>query len=169
MTAEWRGQAPIQGFSGYGPIQLNGRCLTGRASGQPLGWEACNNDKSQKWSLSGGKLNNEGGWCADVEGNRAGANVRVIAYKCTGAPNQKWKAHMAESAQSVAGKISNAAVKQAFLQTAQSAAPGSVISLSTGKIISGGAGNIISGGAGNIISGGAGNVISAGAGNVIAR
>src|SRR4051794_41140280 len=69
VTANWQGQPSIQGFSGYGTINVGGTCLTGKTADQPLTWEACRGDASQKWSLSGGKLNNEGEWCADVKGN----------------------------------------------------------------------------------------------------
>eukprot|EP01031_Cornospumella_fuschlensis_P049026 gene49026-60016_t len=52
VTANWSGQSPISGFTGYGQIQMNGRCLTGRNGNQPLTWEGCNgSDRSQKWSL----------------------------------------------------------------------------------------------------------------------
>ena len=165
VTANWQGQSGIQGFSGYGTINIAGTCLTGRAGDQPLTWEACRGDASQKWSLSGGKLNNEGGWCADVKGNAGGAGVPVIAFKCTGAANQHWKAHYSESAQTVSTRIPNPAVRAAFLQTAQSAQPGQVISLSTGKIVAQGAGNIVAQGAGNVVAQGAGNVVAQGAGN----
>lgn len=166
VTANWQGQAPIQGFSGYGLIQMNGRCLTGHNGGQPLTWEGCNGgDRNQKWSLSGGRLNNEAGWCADVEGNRSGAGVHVIAFKCTGAPNQQWKSHYVESAQAAAAKIGNPQVKAEFLKTAQSAPPGAVISLSTGRIVAQGAGNIVAQGAGNVVAQGAGNIVAQGAGN----
>src|SRR5690349_17510188 len=39
VTANWQGQAPIQGFSGYGMINIGGTCLTGKAADQPLTWE----------------------------------------------------------------------------------------------------------------------------------
>ncbi len=71
VTANWSGQAPISGFTGYGQIKMNGRCLTGKNGNQPLTWEGCNSsERAQKWSLQNRTLRNEGGWCADVEGGR---------------------------------------------------------------------------------------------------
>lgn len=165
-TANWTGQPPIQGFSGYGQINMSGRCLTGKAGSQPLTLEACRGgDKAQIWSLKGGKLNNEGGWCADVEGNRGGAGVRVMAWQCSGAANQKWAAHYVESAQVTASRISNAAVKSVFLQTAQSAKQGDVISLATGKLVASGGGNLVASGGGNVVASGGGNLVASGGGN----
>lgn len=166
VTANWAGQAPIQGFSGYGQIQVNGQCLTGKTGNQPLTWEGCRGgDKSQVWALSNRRLNNEAGWCADVEGNRNGAGVRVLAWQCSGAVNQQWGSHVIESAQAAANRVSNPAVRSTFLSTAQSARPGDVISLSTGKIVAQGGGNIVAQGAGNVVAQGAGNVVAQGAGN----
>lgn len=165
VTADWRGQAPIQGFTGYGAIQMNGRCLAGHSGGQPLTWENCNSDRSQRWSLSGGRLRNEGGWCADVEGARSGANVRVLAYQCSGAANQQWRALGLEPAQSAAGRISNAAVRSTFLQTAASAPAGSIISLASGRAVAAGGANVITSGGANVIAAGGGNVITIGGGN----
>lgn len=166
VTANWQGQPPLGGFTGYGQIHLNGQCLTGKAASQQLRWEACRGgDKSQVWALANRRLNNEAGWCADVEGNRAGAGVRVLAYKCSGAINQQWNAHTAVAAQTAAARISNAAVRTEFLRNAQSARPGAVISLATGKVIAAGGGNVIAAGGGNVIAAGGGNVIAAGGGN----
>jgi hypothetical protein len=166
VTANWAGQAPIQGFSGYGQIQMNGQCLTGKTGNQPLTWEGCRGgDKSQIWSLSNRKLNNEGGWCADVEGNRGGAGVRVLAWKCSGAGNQQWGSHYVESAQATASRISNAAVRSTFLSTVQGARPGAIISLSTGKLIGQDGGGLVAAGGGNIVAAGGGNIVAAGGGN----
>ena len=165
VTADWRGQPPIQGFGGYGRIQMNGRCLTGRSERQPLTWEGCGNDKAQVWKLAGGQLTNERGFCADVEGMNPGANARVIAWNCSRSPNQKFTANHAKPAQQVASRIANAAVREKFLAAARSAAPGTVISMATGQVISTGGGNVISTGGGNVISTGGGNVVAPGGGN----
>lgn len=163
VTAKWNGQAPIQGFAGYGRIQINGQCLSARQGGQPLRWEGCSNgDKSQIWALNGSKLNNELGWCADVEGGRGGAGVRVLAWQCSGAGNQQWRAHRDESAQSVAGRIAQPQARAAFVKNASSAQPGSIISLSTGQVVSAGGANVIASGGGNVIATGGGNVVAAG-------
>ena len=162
VTADWRGQAPLS-FGGYGELKLNGQCLTQHNEGQALKWEGCRNDKSQKWSLNGGRLNNEGGWCADVQGNRSGAGVPVIAWKCTGAVNQQFKGHRIQSAASL--NIPNPQIKAKVVQLAQSVAPGTVISTATGGIVASGAGNIVASGAGNVVAAGAGNIVASGAGN----
>ena len=165
LTANWQGQAPIQGFGGYGPIRINGQCLAGHQQGQPLRWEGCQQgNKSQIWSLNGGRLKNEGGWCADVEGNRSGAGVRVIAYQCSSGDNQRFRAHRVESSQTVAGRIASPEVKKVFLQTAQNAEPGTRISLKSGKVISNDGATVIASSSAVIAAGG-GNVIAAGGGN----
>lgn len=166
VTANWQGQSRLQGFTGYGQIKYNGQCLTGRQGGQPLRWENCaGRDPAQTWSLQGRKLNNEGGWCADVEGARNGAGVRVLAYKCSGAGNQQWNAHRVEAASTAAARISNPAVRAEFLKNAQSARAGAVISTSTGKLVAAGGGNLVAAGGGNLVAAGGGNLVAAGGGN----
>jgi len=164
VTRNWDGASAIQGFGGYGAIRLDGQCLTGNAGQQPLRWEPCRGgDKSQVWALNGRKLNNELGFCADVEGNRGGAGVTVMAWSCTGAANQQWKSHGRESAQAFATRmIRDAGVRSAFVSSAQSAPPGAVISVATGRVVSAGGGNVVSAGGANVVSAGGGNVVSAG-------
>lgn len=164
-TANWSGQPPMRGFGGYGAIQMNGKCLAGRTGNQPLTWEACRGDAAQKWALSNKKLNNELGWCADVQGNRAGAGVPVLAYKCSGAINQQWNTHTIISAQAAAALITNPAVKATFLQTASTAPVGAVISKSTGKVISNDGGSLVASGGGNLVASGGGNLVASGGGN----
>jgi hypothetical protein len=161
-TASWMGQAPLSGFSGYGLIQMNGKCLAGRTGGQPLTWEACRGDAAQKWSLSNKRLNNEGGWCADVEGNRSGPNVRVLAYKCSGQINQQWNAHFRETAQTAAASILNKNVQATFLQTAAFAKLGDTISTMTGQIISHDSGGLISQDGGGLKAMGQNNFLTMG-------
>jgi len=164
VTRDWNGASPIQGFSGYGAIRMDGQCLTGKTNGQTLRWESCRGgDKGQVWKLSGRTLNNELGFCADVQGNRIGAGVPVLAWNCSGAANQQWKPLGGQqSAQAVASRISDSAVRSAFLSTAQSAGAGTVISLSTGRVVSAGGANAVSAGGANVVSAGGGNVVSAG-------
>lgn len=164
VTANWAGQAPISGFSGYGAIRVNGRCLTAPGpAGQPVRWEGCRQgDKSQIWALSDRRLNNELGWCADVEGNRQGAGVRLVAWNCSGAVNQRFTAHRVVSAQSVAARIPDPGVRQKFLQTAQTARPGAIISTATGGLVGLDAGTLTSAGGQNMVSTGSGNLIAAG-------
>lgn len=163
--ANWVGQAPIS-FSGYGQIKQGGQCLTGSTGGQQLRWEGCRGgDKGQIWALNGTKLNNELGWCADVERGNQSAGTRVLAFQCNGGNNQQWRSHAAKSAQSVAGSISNPAVRNKFLETAKSARPGTLISLATGNVVSAGGANVVSAGGANVVSAGGGNVVSAGGAN----
>lgn len=165
VLADWRGQAPIA-FSGYGQIRQGGQCLSGSAGGQQLRWDACRNgDKGQVWALNGSKLNNELGWCADVEGGRQAAGTRVLAYQCNGGGNQQWRGHAVQPAQAVAGRIANPAIRAQFLATANSASPGSIISTATGQVVSAGGANVVSAGGANVVSAGGGNVVSAGGAN----
>ena len=165
VTADWKGQAPIQGFSGYGQIKMDGRCLTGRNGNQPLTWEGCGNDAAQRWKLSGGQLNNEGGWCADVEGARGGAGVRVLAWKCSGSSNQKWRSHPIVSAQTAAARISDPNVKNTFLSNASRASAGQLISTRTGQLVAAGGGNLIGNDGSTMVAAGGGNMVAAGGGN----
>lgn len=165
VLADWRGQAPIS-FSGYGQLRQGGQCLSGSAAGQQLRWESCRNgDKGQVWALNGSRLNNELGWCADVEGGRQAAGTRVLAYQCNGGGNQQWRAHATQSAQSVAGRIANPAIRAQFLAAANGAAPGTIISTATGQVVSAGGANVVSAGGANVVSAGGGNVVSAGGAN----
>lgn len=163
--ANWQGQAPIS-FSGYGQIKQGGQCLGGSAGGQQLKWEGCRSgDKGQIWALNGSKLNNELGFCADVERGNQAAGTRVLAYQCNGGSNQKWRGHAAESAQSMAGRIPNPAVRDKFINTANSARPGTIISLATGQAVAAGGANVVAAGGGNVVAAGGGNVVAAGGGN----
>lgn len=165
VTADWKGQTPIQGFSGYGQIKMSGRCLTGRNGNQPLTWEGCGNDAAQRWKLSGGQLNNEGGWCADVEGARGGAGVRIMAWKCSGSSNQKWRSHPIVSAQTAAARISDQNVKNTFISNASRASAGQLISTRTGQMVAAGGGNLIGNDGSTMVAAGGGNMVAAGGGN----
>lgn len=164
VTAAWKGQRPLAGFSGYGQVRLNNRCLsTNGPAGQQLRWDTCRSgDKAQVWALNNRQLNNELGWCADVEGNRQGAGVRVLAWQCSRAVNQQFKAHVAVSAQTAAARIADHNVRQIFLQTAQTAKPGSVISPQTGRLIGVDGGSLIAAGGMNLVVTSNGNLIAAG-------
>lgn len=184
VTTPWQGQAPISGFSGYGQISINGRCLTGRQGNQPLRFEPCRHgDTSQTWKLSGGQLNNEGGWCADVEGNRGGPGVRVLAWQCSRAVNQRFRAHQLVSAQEFARQaIRDPNISRAFVESANRARPGQLISVASGRLVGDGGGTligqdgagvvatdgagIVAAGGGNIVAAGGGNIVAAGGGNV---
>lgn len=76
----------------YGQIQDgNGRCLsTSGGAGASLVAVPCQNVPAQRWALQpNGRLNNEQGWCADVEGG-GGQGARVIAWHCNNQGNQTW-------------------------------------------------------------------------------
>ena len=145
-------------------MRLNNRCLsTNGPAGQQLRWDTCRNgDKAQIWALNNRQLNNELGWCADVEGNPLGAGMRVLAWQCSRAVNQQFKAHRTETAQSVAARIANPNVRQAFLQSAQAARPGTAISLQTGQLIGQDPASLIAAGGMNMVATGNGNLIAAG-------
>ncbi|MES2973443.1 MAG: ricin-type beta-trefoil lectin domain protein [Pseudomonadota bacterium] len=162
----WSPQHALEGFGGYGQVKARGQCLSGRQSGQPLRWEGCRSgDKSQVWSLKGSKLGNELGFCADVEGGNRSAGARLVAWSCSGATNQQWRAHgAAQPASSLEARVP-AAARAEFARNAQSAPPGSVISLSTGKVVASGGGNVVAAGGANVIAAGGGNVVAAGGGN----
>jgi hypothetical protein len=165
VLADWRGQAPIT-FSGYGQIRQGGQCLTGSTGGQQLRWDACRGgDKGQIWALNGSKLNNELGWCADVERGAQAAGTRVLAYQCNGGDNQKWRGLAAQPAQALASRIANPAIRSQFLATANSARPGTLISLATGQVVAAGGANVVAAGGANVVAAGGGNVVAAGGAN----
>jgi hypothetical protein len=165
VLADWRGQAPLV-FSGYGQIRQGGQCLTGSTGGQQLRWDACRGgDKGQIWALNGSKLNNELGWCADVERGRQAAGTHVLAYQCNGGGNQQWHGHPSRSAQSVAAGIADPATRAKFLAAANSARPGTPISLATGQVIAAGGDNVVAPGGANVIAAGGGNVVASGGAN----
>jgi hypothetical protein len=162
----WNPQQALQGFSGYGQIQAHNQCLTGKQSGQPLRWEGCRGgDKSQVWALRGAKLSNELGYCADVEGANRAAGARLVAWSCSGAANQQWRAHgPAQPAASLQAQVP-AGARAEFVRNAQSAPAGSLISLATGKVVAAGGGNVVAAGGGNVVAAGGGNVVAPGGGN----
>lgn len=134
VMAIWNGQRPITGFSGYGQIRMNDRCLAGRNGGQPLTWEGCaRGDRAQIWGFSNGRLNNELGWCADVEGNRGGSGVRVLAWQCSGAINQRWKRHDVVSGAQVVSRIREPNTRAQVDNFARTAQPGQALRLSAAQ------------------------------------
>jgi hypothetical protein len=163
--ADWRGQAPLA-FSGYGQIRQDGKCLTGDTGGQQLRWDACRSgDKGQVWALNGSKLNNELGWCADVERGRQAAGTRVLAYQCNGGGNQQWRGHATQSAQTVAARIGDLTLRAKFLAAVNAARPGTIISLASGQAVAAGGANVVASGGANVIAAGGGNVVASGGAN----
>jgi hypothetical protein len=163
--ADWRGQAPIA-FSGYGQIRQGSQCLTGSTGGQQLRWEACRNgDKGQVWALNGAKLNNELGWCADVERGRQAAGTRVLAYQCNGGSNQQWRGLPVQPAQAFAARIADPALRAKFLATVNSVAPGTMVSTATGQVVASGGANAVAAGGANVIAAGGANVVASGGAN----
>lgn len=163
MVTQWQGQKPIAQFNGYGEIKMDGYCLTGNAGNKVLTWEDCRtNDPGQKWGFERGRLRNERGWCADLEGGRSGANVAVLAWKCTGAGNQVWKAHYAVAASSIFPKITDQGIRQQLNMKVAAAPAGQRISLTPAEkkalVAAGGSGLIGLDGA-TLISAGGQNLI----------
>jgi hypothetical protein len=143
----WQGQKPITQFTGYGQIAMDGSCLTGATGNRALTWEGCRNtDPAQRWGFQGGRLRNERGWCADLEGGRSGPNVTVLAWNCSGAANQVWKAHYAVSASNVLPKVADAVLRQQLTAKIATAPAGQRIVLTPAEVAalrSAGAANII--------------------------
>lgn len=129
VVSQWQGQKPIAQFNGYGQISMDGFCLTGNNGENPLTWEPCRDDPGQRWGLENGRLRNERGWCADLEGGRGGANVRVLAWKCHGGDNQKWKSHYVESASDYISKIQDANIRKSLTSKIANASPGQMVTL----------------------------------------
>ncbi len=165
----WTGQKPLS-FSGYGQIVSNGKCLTGPNGGQQLTWETCKTGRvpAQIWGgLDKGRLNNEVGWCADVEGGRYALGTRVVAWQCGGASNQRWNPHYAQPAATlVQQKVSNAAARPVAIKSATDGLVGQLIDTKTGQLVAAGGGNL------NVPTGGPyliitskGNLVAAGGGN----
>jgi len=143
VLAPWNRQSPIQGFSGYGRIHLEGRCLTGRGEGALLRWEGCRlGDKAQVWKLIGERLSNELEHCADLE-----SSGRVQAQACTGEASQRWKGLHTEAADDVARGIADPLVRRVFLRTISAAPAGALVSLATGlavqAVVAGVAGGVV--------------------------
>jgi len=128
VVTQWQGQKPIERFTGYGQIKMDGFCLTGNTGNKPLTWETCrNNDPGQRWSFDKGRLRNERGWCADLEGGRGGANVPVLAWNCSGAGNQVWRAHYPVDLTRTIASISNLAMQKQLDQKIKGSPPGAQI------------------------------------------
>lgn len=167
VVSQWQGQKPIARFTGYGQIMMDNLCLTGNSGERPLTWEGCRNDPGQTWSLVRGRLRNERGWCADLEGGRGGANVRVLAWKCSGAGNQMWRLHYAESCAKYVSKIPDQSVQQSLNTKISNAPAGQKITLSQPEkdaLLAAGASELIGldGATATLISAGGMNLISAG-------
>jgi hypothetical protein len=134
VVGAWRGQAPIQGFSGYGQVHWKRLCLGAPKAGEQLRWQACRfADRAQVWKLAGGRLRNEAGECAERE--RDGRGARVLAAACSEAAAQRWQAFNSTPADAVGAAIASPLVRTAFLRTAAAAPAGTVISLATGRAL----------------------------------
>lgn len=151
-------------FSGYGVIQHGGKCLTGTGDTKQLFLAPCKSgNKDQKWGFQkNGQLNNEGGWCADIERESKNSGARVISYKCKGSTNQKWRLGEVLAAKSIKG------MPPATVASLQRAQPGQVVDLKSGKLIGQDGGSIVASGGGNIVAAGAGNLVASGGGNIVA-
>lgn len=166
VVSQWQGQKPIQQFTGYGQIKMDGFCLTGNTGNKALTWETCRaNDPGQRWGFERGRLRNERGWCADLQGGRSGANVPVLAWNCSGAGNQVWKAHYPVACGNIVASIPDPATRQQLETKMKAAVPGQRIPLtpSEKKSLEGvGAADLIGLDGATLISAGGMNLISAG-------
>jgi hypothetical protein len=178
VVSQWQGQKPIANFTGYGQIMMDNMCLTGNNGEQPLTWEPCRNDPGQRWGIDNGRLRNERGWCADLEGGRNGANVRVLAWKCHGGDNQRWKSHYVESANDYISKIPDASIRNSLNLKISKATAGQLVPLTKMEeeaLMKVGGNKVIQfppdwfkkelGGGGKLISDGGNRLIGAGAWN----
>ena len=163
VVSQWAGQKPIEGFTGYGQIKMDGVCLTGNTGNKALTWETCRtNDPGQRWGFDKGRLRNERGWCADLEGGRRGANVPVLAWNCSGAGNQVWRAHYPVPSGNIIAKIPDPTTRQQLDTKIKAAAPGQRIPLTPTekKALEGvGASNLIGLDGATLISAGGQNLI----------
>lgn len=164
-TAPWSGQRSLSGFNGYGQINWNSRCLTGRTGGQPLTWESCQGGPAQTWKLSNQRLNNEVGWCADVEGNRNGPNVRVMAWKCTGDINQRWHSQKFITIKDAVANVRDAKAAAELEKNAKNAPVGALIDPKSGALIGNDGSTLNASNKGNLVAAGGGNLVAAGGGN----
>lgn len=72
-------------------MRVGQSCIEAGAEGAPLFLAACRNVRNQTWSYTGaGQIQNGNGLCIDVAGAGKAAHTPAIAYRCTGAPNQRW-------------------------------------------------------------------------------
>ncbi|MBS7696213.1 MULTISPECIES: ricin-type beta-trefoil lectin domain protein [unclassified Chelatococcus] len=79
---------------GTGPIQVAGACVAMAGEGQPLIGANCRSMSEQQWVLNAEThtlRNPSSGLCIDVRGEGRETGAEVIAYRCTGAANQRWK------------------------------------------------------------------------------
>jgi hypothetical protein len=131
VTGTWRGQSPIQGFSGYGQVHWNGLCLSARHAGEQLRWEGCRiADRAQIWKLANERLANELGHCARRQHEAEAA--RVLAAACSSDAAQRWKSFSSTPAEVAAGDIASPVARSEFLRIVAAVPAGTVISLSTG-------------------------------------
>jgi len=148
----------------YGQIVLpNGKCLTGgSSSGLPLMARTCASTVHQKWAFqSNGQLNNEAGWCADIEGGGRGAGTRVVSYKCQNSSNQMWYP-------AVTAKQATLGL-QALANVGNRTGTSFISSLgfSMGNLVAAGGGNLVAAGGGNLVAAGGGNVVLGGRGSLV--
>lgn len=135
VMAPWRGESPIQGFSGYGQVHAKGLCLSADAADEPLRWEGCRfGDRAQVWKFANQRLRNELELCAQRQ--HEGDQAPVLGARCNGAPAQRWQPWSSAPARSAAAYlVADPGVREQFLHTVAGAAAGSVVSLRTGRLL----------------------------------
>ena len=78
--------------NGFAEMRVAGQCVTDVGQGQPLILARCRNRTEQTWYLDGnGALISGTRLCADAERRGTSEGTRVLAFKCSGASNQKWR------------------------------------------------------------------------------
>ncbi|HUC61998.1 MAG TPA: RICIN domain-containing protein [Alphaproteobacteria bacterium] len=153
-------------FSGYGAVKVSNLCLStqARAEGNALVLTTCANTPAQRWGYNSQnhQFNNEQGWCADVRGGSTARGTPIIAWKCSGATNQKWlQGRVVPIAQAP-----SLGVTQQQLQQLKSA--DQKINASGGNLVASGGGNLVASGGGNLVASGGGNLVASGGGNLVA-
>ncbi len=142
-------------FNGYGPLMMNGRCVESQGEGRSLAVQSCDpNKKSQKWAMSGGQVNNEEGWCMDVKGQADRAGSQIIAWKCHGGINQKFRKGQMQSLGSLPADVQQKA-----------SAINQKLASSGGNVVAMGGANVVAMGGANVIAIGGANVIAMGGAN----
>lgn len=142
-------------FNGYGPLTMNGRCVTAQGEGQPLVVQSCDGSKkSQKWAMKGGQINNEEGWCMDVKGQADRAGSSIIAWKCHGGTNQKFRKGSSKPVGSLPHDVRQK-VEGMDKRIAQNG----------GNVVAMGGANVVAMGGMNLIATGSGKVVAMGGAN----
>lgn len=142
-------------FNGYGPLMINGGCVTSQGEGQPLIIQSCDpNKRSQKWAMRGGQINNEDGWCMDVRGQADRSGSSIISWKCHGGINQKFQK----------GRMVSISTLPLDVQKRVTDMNSQIVSRG-GNVVAMGGANVVAMGGANVVAMGGANVLAMGGGN----